>query len=235
MVKPGKGYVLEGGETWTQIRTYGLLNGKVMDVHASQSHAVAIHKPKVTPLLAIHETRKSSIILTCPIPFNYLPEDEEYKNMKTVLTPEGEELMVSMTHQRYGDVPYIFGQRNKKWSNFAESVKDYAVNDDGRIVAVLFDDALWVWNQVADQVRGDGWWVNLAQESGFNFRKWEVAGNRPLAFQSISVFRNPDELSGVCLLSSLLPPCKPFNEMYLFNHICLLFILTGTFIDFDMI
>lgn len=219
LIKEGKAFVLSE-TTWSPIRTVAFLNGKILSVHPSQSHSISIHLPKLTPLLAIHENRKSSLCLTVPIPFNYLPENQSYSNLDMVLTPECEHLLVSMSHQRIGDVPYLFGKRNKKFSDFASLIKDFAVNDDGRIIAVLLEDALWVWNQLPDQVRGDGWWTNVAVDDAFQFRKWESADNRPLAFQSLCVFRNPDELSGVCLLSCLLPPYKPFKEMYVFNHMC---------------
>ena len=220
LVKEGKAFVLNETMNWAAIRTVAFLNGKILSVHPSQSHSISVHLPKVTPLLAIHENRKTSVCLTVPIPFNYLPENEKYSNLDMVLTPECENLLVSMSHQRIADVPYLFGKRNKKFSDFASLIRDFAVNDDGRIIAVLLDDALWVWNQLADQVRGDGWWTNIAVDDAFNFRKWEVAFNRPVVYQSLCVFRNPDEQSGVCLLSVLLPPYKPFKEMYVFNHMC---------------
>lgn len=220
-IKAGKGYLFTQGG-WSQMKALGLLTHKVCRVVHSQSRRITLHLPKVTPILAVHENRQKSIVLTLPIPFNFLADDTPYANICECLNPEGEKLCVATIHQRVGDLPFIFSQQKKYQSPFASHVKHMAVNDDGRIIAVDFDDQLWVWNQLPEQVRGDGNWVNLSIEDRFNYQKYERYNETyPLSFQKLAVFRNPDEGPGVCFITCLLPPCKPFDMLYLFNSVCI--------------
>lgn len=219
-IKSGKGYLFSQGG-WSQLKSLGLLTHKVCRVVQSQSRRISLHLPKITPILAVHENRRNSIVLTLPIPFNFLSPNTPYANMCECINPEGDKLCIATTHQRVGDFPFIFSRQAKLQSEFASHIKHMAVNDDGRIIAVDFDDQLWVWNQLPEQVRGDGNWVNLSVEDGFNYQKYERFDNTyPLSFQNLAVFRNPDEGPGVCFLTCLLPPCKPFDMLYLFNSVC---------------
>ena len=220
-IKPGKGYLYNNGG-WSQMKTLGFLTHKVCRVVHSQSRRICLHLPKVTPILAMHESRQKSVVLTLPIPFNFLPAETPYGNICQCINPEGEKLCVATSHQRVGDFPFIFSQQAKLQSSFASHVRHMAVNDDGRIIAVDFDDQLWVWNQLPEQIRGDGNWVNLSAEDRFNYQQYERYDHTfPLSFQKLGVFRNPDEGPGVCFLTCLLPPCKPFDMLYLFNSVCI--------------
>lgn len=43
--------------------------------------------------------------------------------------------------------------------------------------------------------------------------------NSEIAYQDMCVFNNPDEGVGVCCLTMLLPPYRPFDRLYIFNSI----------------
>ncbi|KAK8881175.1 hypothetical protein M9Y10_003906 [Tritrichomonas musculus] len=43
--------------------------------------------------------------------------------------------------------------------------------------------------------------------------------NSEIAYQDMRVFNNPDEGVGVCCLTMLLPPYRPFDRLYIFNSI----------------
>ncbi|OHT12765.1 hypothetical protein TRFO_17311 [Tritrichomonas foetus] len=219
-IKGGKGYVFFQN-SWLQIKAFGLMTNKICRYVQSQSRKISLHLPTVTPILAIHENRHTSIVLTLPIPFNFMADDSPYGNIYDCINTTGEPICVATTYQRVGDLPFIFSQQAKFGSPFSSHVKHMAVSDDARIIAVDFDDQLWVWNQLPEQVRGDGNWVNLSSVEAFNYQKYDSDGqNSPLAFQKLAAFRNPDEGSGICYLTCLLPPCKPFDMLYLFNSVC---------------
>lgn len=220
-MKAGKGYYYHQN-SWSQVRNYGLLKNKISRVIPSQTKKISLHLPKVTPLLALHENRSTSILLTLPIPFHFLAEDADYQNLADRIDVNRETLCVATTHQRVGDLSYIFSQQPKVASAFSSHINEMAVNDDGRIIAIDFDDQLWVWNQLPEEVRGDGNWINLSMDESFNYQKYERQSHcSPLSFHQLNVFRNPDEGSGVCAFTCLLPPCRPFDMLYLFNSVCL--------------
>lgn len=49
-----------------------------------------------------------------------------------------------------------------------------------------------------------------------------VPQNYAVSFQDIATFDNPDEGIGVCCLTAVLPPCRPYNELQLYISICYL-------------
>ena len=221
-MKPGHGDAFEN-ESWHSIKNYGLMEKKICRFVQSQSKKITIHLPKLTPILLIHENRQTSIVLSLPIPFNLLGEEQTYHNLYNYKNVHSEDMIVATTHQRVGDIPFIFNLQSKVSSPFASHVKNMAVNDDGRIIAIEFDEEIWVWNQLPEEIRGDGYWINLTAADSFNhmhFKNDEDVALSPIAFQSLAAFRNPDEGPGICYLSCLLPPCKPFDMLYLFNSVC---------------
>ncbi|OHT07106.1 hypothetical protein TRFO_05336 [Tritrichomonas foetus] len=47
-----------------------------------------------------------------------------------------------------------------------------------------------------------------------------IPQNSAVAYQDLCIFDNPDEGVGICCMTILLPPCRPFDTLYLFNSIC---------------
>ena len=47
-----------------------------------------------------------------------------------------------------------------------------------------------------------------------------IPENSPVVYQDLCVFRNPCEGTGLCFLTMILPPYRPFETLYIFNSIC---------------
>lgn len=213
----GKAFHL-GKDNWSGIRSLRHLEGKIHRVHPSPSYSYSIHLPKYSPLLAIHENKPNCVVMTIPIPFNYIPE-EPSNVLQTCTDVEGNEMLVCQAYERISDIPFVFGQKSKTASKFSSRVKHFTVSDNGKIIALIFEDELWIWNQFPDGIMGTGFWFNVAKDDSFNYRKFPSGPTHPTAYHSLVAFHNPDEGSGVCWLSVLLPPSRPFDTLYLLNTV----------------
>ncbi|OHT08715.1 hypothetical protein TRFO_04799 [Tritrichomonas foetus] len=72
-------------------------------------------------------------------------------------------------------------------------------------------------------------YVNMKHHGFFRFKQSftlhpvlapNVPQNSAVSYQDLAVFNNPDEGIGVCCLTAVLPPCKPFDTLRLFISIC---------------
>lgn len=166
------------------------------------------------------------------------------------IAPSGEALIITCPHRRVGDIPFVFGQYNKMTSDFPQRVRGLSISENGRALALAVDNQLWVWQQLPEELRGSGFWTDLTSDQRFAInieanhpysqqgkiyhgfmrpRQYftlhpALAPNLPqnsaIAYQDLCMFDNPDEGVGVVCLTALLPPCRPFDTLYLFVSIC---------------
>ncbi|EAX96215.1 hypothetical protein TVAG_227100 [Trichomonas vaginalis G3] len=217
-IKPGKMYVYTN-DGWQVDRTLATLHHKIASCYISQTGKYVVHLPKLTPLLAIHDTKSPPTLLNIPCPA-YEPEQKEDAKLQTKIAPDGTSLLVANPFAQVKDVTYIFNGQNKPITDFATLVKQFVISDSGKIAAILLEDNIWVWQQLEEQYRCVGFWTNLNAEQHFP-GGFHMAQENPITiFKSLAVFDNPDEGKGACFITAVLPPSKPWDTIYLFNSIC---------------
>ena len=256
-VKPGKAYVLKNGG-WSVVRATGLMNNKIDRVIISPNGYTSIHLPKMTGLLAVHQNHGQALVLTLPLPkvtnlSNGAPSALE------CIAPSGEGMIMTTPHHRVTDMPFLFKVANRISSDFPSHVRGLSTSEDGQAMAMAVDNQLWIWQQYPEEVKGIGFWTDLTANQRFNIavesnhpmtqngrvyhgymRPMQyftlnpvlapnVPQNSAISYQDLAMFNNPDEGRGICCLTSLLPPCKPFDTLYLFNSICVFKGLKPTF------
>lgn len=249
VVKPGKAFLYKNN-TWNLVRAVGNLNNKISRVVVSPTGNMSLHLPKMTGLLATHQNVSETVVITLPLPSSArVSKDSPITALDTV-APTGEGLIVTTPHKTVADIPFIFGLQNKKMSDFPQHVRGIATSENGQAIALAVDDQLWIWQQLPEYEKGIGFWTDLTANRRFaiavesnhplsqqgrvfhGYTKQQqfftlhpvLAPNLPqnsaISYQDLVMFDNPDEGRGVCCLTSLLPPCKPFDTLYLFNSIC---------------
>lgn len=217
-IKPGKMYIYTNNG-WQVENTLSTLHKKITSCYISQNGKYVLHLPKLTPLLAIHDTNVPPNLINIPCPA-YIPEQKVDAKIQTRIAPDGTSLLIANPFAQVKDVTYIFNAQNKPVTDFATQVKQYAISDSGKIAAILLDDQIWVWQQLEEQYRGVGFWTNLNAEQQFP-GGFHVAQEFPVTiFKNLAVFDNPDEGKGCCFITAVLPPSKPWDTIYLFNSIC---------------
>jgi hypothetical protein len=247
VVKPGKAYS-QRGSSWAPVRATGLLNRKIDRVVVSPNGNASLHLPKMTGLLAAHPNHGDAVVITFPFPQH--PHGGTATYTEDAIAPTGDTLIMTTPHQRILDVPYAFGQHNKLASMIPTRVKGLATSENGEAIAVAIDEQLWIWQQYPEAFKGHGFWTDLTLNQHFNvgveanhpisqngrvfhgYRRPRqtftlnpvLAPNLPqnsaVSYQDLCMFDNPDEGRGIVCLTALLPPCRPFDTLYLFNSIC---------------
>ncbi|OHT02606.1 hypothetical protein TRFO_07018 [Tritrichomonas foetus] len=249
LVKPGKAFIFRNS-TWNLVRAVGNLNNKISRVVISPTGNTSLHLPKMTGLLATHMNNADALVITLPLPSSaHVSRDAPITATDTV-APSGEAMVVTSPHQTVGDMPFIFGLQNKKMSDFPSHVHGLATSENGEAIALAVDDQFWIWQQLPEYEKGIGFWLDLTSNQRFSvgvesnhpisqsgrvyhgyMRPQQyftlhpvLAPNLPqnsaISYQDLCMFDNPDEGRGICCLTALLPPCKPFDTLYLFNSIC---------------
>lgn len=247
-VKPGKAHVFKNG-TWSVVRATGNLNNKIDRVVVSPNGYTSLHLPKMTGLLAVHQNHGQGIVQTLPLPKATNLSNGAPSALECV-APSGDGLIMTTPHHRVTDMPFVFQVANKIPSDFPSHVRGISTSEDGQALAMAVDNQLWIWQQYPEEVRGIGFWTDLTANQRFNIaiesnhpmtqngrvyhgymrpRQYftlnpvlapNVPQNSAISYQDLVMFNNPDEGRGVCCLTCLLPPCKPFDTLYLFNSIC---------------
>lgn len=249
VVKPGKAFLYKNN-TWNLVRAVGNLNNKISRVTISPTGNMSLHLPKMTGLLATHQNNADTVVITLPLPSSARVSKDSPITALDTIAPTGEGLIVTTPHQTVADIPFIFGLQNKKASDFPQHVRGLATSENGQAIALAVDDQLWIWQQLPEYEKGIGFWTDLTSNQHFGIAVESnhplsqqgrvfhgyikpqqyftlhpvLAPNLPqnsaISYQDLVMFDNPDEGRGVCCLTSLLPPCKPFDSLYLFNSIC---------------
>ncbi|KAH0790098.1 hypothetical protein GPJ56_005993 [Histomonas meleagridis] len=206
----------------------------------------------MTNLLAVHQNQKNSLVITFPLPLKINAGKDSSSSMTNCVIPTGESLNFSINHNQVGDLPYVFGFDNRRSSDLPSRIKGIAVSEGGNCIALSIDNQFWVWQQYPEEVKGVGYWIDLTDNKRFGtniesnhpitqvgqtshgFMKPRqtftlhpvlspnLPQNSAISYQDLCLFDNPDEGCGVVCLTALLPPCKPFDTLYLFVSICTL-------------
>lgn len=249
LVKPGKAFLYKNN-AWNQVRSVGNLNNKIDRVVISPTGNMSLHLPKITGLLATHQNNAEALVITLPLPPSHEMAHYSAVNSINSIVPTGEHLFITSPHNRVADVPFIFGLQNKTPSEFPKHVSGLATSENGQAIAVAADKNFFIWQQLPEYEKGIGFWIDLTSNQYFTvgiesnhpysqhgrvfhgFTKPRqyftlspvLAPNLPqnsaISYQDLCMFDNPDEGKGVCCITSVLPPCQPFDTLYLFNSIC---------------
>ena len=220
-IKPGKLYFSENN-SWITVRNLATLHRKITSLSVSPNGRYVIQLPILTPVIAIHDTRKEPLLIEIPVPtFVYKKEeDEEDPTMIIRVLPEGYKIRCSNPFQQVKDLPYVFNAQNKPITQFSSLVQQFTIADSGKIAALLLEDDVWIWQQLDDQYRGVGFWTNLSANQHFP-TGWHSAEPDSIKIHKyLAVFDNPDEGRGACFVTAVLPPSRPFDTIYIFNSIC---------------
>jgi hypothetical protein len=173
-------------------------------------------------------------------------------------------MLMTTPVNRVPDVPFVLGQQNRAASLLPSRVRGLATSENGQAIAMAVDDQLWIWQQYAEEVKGIGFWTDLTLNRhlgvGVQANHPSTQSTRPVhgmmrprqtftlmtvlapnlpqnsavSYQDLCMFDNPDEGRGICCLTVLLPPCKPFDTLYLFNSICVFKGVNPTFQRADL-
>lgn len=218
LVKPGKMMTLNN-QSWDECKAISNLHKKIYSLATSPNGNHILELPKTTPLLVTHESNNSTKILYIPLP-TISPDNEENSRYRTCLIPEGDTILISNPFTQYSDMTYITRGQKKCVSDFVTSIETYAIADTGKILAVIIKNNIWIWQQIPDQFKGVGFWINLSEDQHFPVGLHTQDPNSPLIYKNIGVFDNPDEGRGCCFVTTVLPPSKPYDTIYIFNSIC---------------
>ena len=247
-IKPGK-VLVRTDKRWDVLQCTGNLYKRIDRVTLSQCGQTVIHVPKASPLIAVHQNTPSAILLTLPIPTS-TPSGPHISYGKSAIVPSGEGILVTPPLARVSDVPYIFDLQAKPRSNLLQHIRGISASESGDIIALALDDQFWVWQQIRECSKGLGYWADLTSDSRFGMNVFSnhpytqegrvyhgylkprqtftlypalapnIPQNSAISYQDLSLFDNPDEGRGVCCLTLLLPPCRPYDTVYLYNAVC---------------
>ena len=239
-VKPGKAYSLGLTGSWTPMRSTSILNNKIDRLCMSPSGQSTVHLPKVSPMLAVHRNDSACSVISIPFP------DVSVDG----IAPDGTPLKLTNPLQKTHDVPFLFGGGQQTVCDLCNRITGLSISDSGNMVAMAHDEKLWVWQQIPSEAPGIGFWTDLTADSSFTVRidsnhpttvqtklhhgsidqrqyytqhpviAPNVPQNSAISHQSVMLFDNPDEGHGICCLTAVLPPCKPFDTLFLFNAVC---------------
>ena len=249
LVDAGKAYI-QVNKAWNLVRAVGNLNNKISRVIVSPTGKISLHLPKLTGLLATHQNTPDTIVITLPLPSAAPVSKNSPITAIDTIAPTGEAMVITTPHQTVKDIPFIFNLQNKPMSDFPSHVRGMATSENGQAIALAVDQQLWIWQQHPEYEKGIGFWIDLTANQKFaiavesnhplsqqgrvyhGYMKPQqyftlhpvLAPNLPqnsaISYQDLCMFDNPDEGRGVCCITALLPPCKPFDTLYLFNSIC---------------
>ena len=238
--------------------------GKISKVFLSPGGSSSLHLPKDIPVLAFHQNSKQGYITTIPFPKKTRKEEDKnsHKNqdpqkvaydtstsIEVINYPNWEKALFT---NPYFQMQYsTCSCKSDGKTSYSSTVKGLCISENGKAIALSYNDHLWVWQERSDQMPVTGFWTNLTPED-FAFKSNAVpmadqkygtfnhGYNKPqqlftldnsnvapnvsittsIAYQDMAVFNNPDEGTGICCLTILLPPYKPFDLLYLYNSIC---------------
>lgn len=236
VTKPGKTYILEDG--WKILKETTSLNDKMESVYQSPLCKSSIHIPKNGQYLAIHLNKIRSRLTLIPLPLTSL--ESKSNILEQVLLPNGEFVLLTTPIIKGS------GDNLLKGKGIGDSLRGVAVSDTGHMCAVATHENFWIWQQLPEQPRGVGWWYDITSDNRFGVNLManhprtdqypcmhgfmkpkqsftlhpclspELPSNSAVCYQDLALFDNPDEGKGVISLTTLLPPSKPFDELYLF-------------------
>ena len=248
-VKPGKAYYYHEN-SWIVSKNLSLLHNKIDRVVVSPNGGSALHLPKLTPTFAIHSNKNEPSVTLFPLPTAAETVNAIQVLSFNVIEPGGEKLLVSCPPNPVGDLTYNMNLQNRVLTDFPQHVRGLSVSESGKIIAVSFDESLWIWQQLPEYPNGYGFWTDLTADKRFGlnlhtnhpysqqgrvyhgFMKERqtftlhpaISPNLPdncaISYQDLALFDNPDEGRGVVCLTAVMPPSKPFDTLYLFVSIC---------------
>ena len=256
-VKPGRAYSWDKkGKSWNQVRRVEYLNHRIDRVVVSPCGGCSLHLPKLTPLLAFHKNTPDTVVITLALPKRTKASATSPPCLDAIL-PSGDSVLLTQPHSTVEDIPFVF--KSPKGDVFNAHVKGFACSEDGQAVALAIDDQFWVWRQYPEETLGIGIWTDLTADQRFVINAKSnhpltqegkvvhglnrlrqtftlhpalapnIPQNSAVSYQDLCMFNNPDEGVGVCCLTVLLPPCKPFDTLYLFVSVCTFKGLTPVF------
>ncbi|EAY11701.1 hypothetical protein TVAG_488030 [Trichomonas vaginalis G3] len=208
---------------------------------ASPLGKAAIHFPKVGAYIAIHENILNARMVLVPVPITNSDKASEY--LSTAILPDGTRVFITRPIDSPSN-PYC------KTFAYDENISGLAVSDTGKIAAIATKEHFWVWQQLEEWPKGIGYWTDLTADSRFGvnlmvnhprtdqlrithgFMKPRqsftlhpalspmLPSNSAVCYQDLCLFDNPDEGMGIVSLTTLLPPSRPFDTLYMFVSIC---------------
>ena len=238
------------GKTWNRIREVASLEDRIDRIVTSPCGGCSLQLPKVTPLLAYHKNAPSAVVITLPLPKHPKSADAQGPPTLEAVAPSGDAILLTQPHSTVDDIPFQFKMQKQPEDAFNRHVKGFACSEDGQAMALAIDDQFWIWRQYPEQTLGIGIWKDLTADQrfvinansnhpatqegkichGYNRLRQSftlhpalapnIPQNAAVSYQDLCMFNNPDEGVGVCCLTVLLPPCKPFDTLYMFVSVC---------------
>ena len=238
-IKPGKSFIFD--KKWIKITETALINNKISRFVISPLGKSAIHIPNSGTYVAIHENRQRQRLTLIPIPVTTGSESGDY--IQSVYSPNGENLLITRPFESLSQAP-------SKGVSCGADIRGIAVSDTGHAFAIAMGSHFWVWQQIEDSPRGVGFWTDLTADSRFgtnlmanqpraedvnNYHGFmrprqtftlhpslspQVPANCAVCYQDLCLFDNPDEGKGIISFTTLLPPSKPFDTLFIFSSVC---------------
>ena len=247
------------GKSWNAVKKVGSLNNRIDRVVTSPCGGCSLQLPKETPLLAYHRNSPNAVVITIPLPKRSNSKAPTGPPALDAIAPSGDPILLTQPRTTVDDIPFQFKLSKTPADAFNTHVKGFACSEDGQALALAIDDQFWIWRQYPEETLGIGIWTDLTADQrfvinaksnhplsqqgktvhGYNRLRQSftlhpalapnIPQNSAVSYQDLCMFNNPDEGIGVCCLTVLLPPCKPFDTLYLFVSVCTFNGLTPVF------
>lgn len=238
-IKPGKSFFDNDG--WNKVPITSPINNKMSKMVASPLGKSAIHFPKIGAYIAIHENRINARMTLIPIPISNSEKGSDH--LSNAILPDGTRVFITKPI----DSP---SEPICKSFSCDQNISGLAVSDTGRIAAIATKEHFWVWQQLEEWPKGIGYWTDLTADNRFGVNLMvnhprndqiqlthgfmkprqsftlhpalspNLPSNSAVCYQDLCLFDNPDEGKGIVSLTTLLPPSRPFDTLYMFVSIC---------------
>ena len=251
-IKPGKAFVFfKDTVKFHPLRQIMVLSNKVDRIVTSSNGKTALHILKDLPMVAYHDNKPESVLITFPMPkTTYDKKTDSFPSVMDSKAPEGYGLLMTPSQD---DIPSnIITNARYRRRGFSDCIQGVSISEGGHGIAIALNNQIWVWQQYPGQVLGVGFWTDLTanqkfivnvrsnhpetqyanytQHHGFSKVRQtftlspvlapNIPANAAISYQDLCMFDNPDEGIGVCCLTCVLPPCRPYDTLRLFISIC---------------
>ena len=260
--KPGKCY-FNKKNSWNTVKETSILHSRIDSIYPSPTGSSFLHLPKKYPFLAINNNQIPSKLKIIFLPITNDPTILAH-TIETYLVSSGDTFIFTPSKDILEEKSFPFGLRPVNDDFFFLNQIGISCSDSGNIIIYCSSDKFWVWKQSKDFFDGIGYWIDLTTNPQFMVQiqsnhpqKQEktlfhgksklkqsftlnqvlsnnVPQNSAISYQDIAVFDNPEEDQGFIVLTTLLPPCKPFNTLYICSTICKFQVNTPIYEKYDI-
>jgi len=214
-IKPGR--IMQFSQKgWMNKKTIGWLDKKIERFAVSSSGMYSIHIPKEYPYIVVLKNSFASNSRVIPIPNLFTLSDGRLSIVESLIYAD-EKVQCANSFDRFPDTSSNLCIQNKITPEIISRISDFSVSDNGECICIFLEGIIWLWIENINIGPMKGAWINVSKHNDFSMASQTKESMVPLTFRSIGLFSNPDEGRGVCILSIVLPPSKPYDTIYLFN------------------